>query len=44
MPPSWTSVRTTALVMLLVTTASAFSYLMTLCRVPALLAGVVTGI
>jgi len=39
-----TSVRTTALVMLLVATASAFSYLLALCRVPALLAGVVTGI
>ncbi|WP_254885246.1 TRAP transporter large permease subunit, partial [Salipiger sp. HF18] len=33
------SVRTTALVMLLVATASAFSYLLTLYRVPALLAG-----
>jgi len=39
-----TSVRTTALVMLLVATASAFSYLLTLYRVPALLAGAVTGI
>ncbi|AWI83135.1 C4-dicarboxylate ABC transporter permease [Alloyangia pacifica] len=38
------SVRTTALVMLLVATASAFSYLLTLYRVPELLAGAVTGI
>ncbi|EEX12600.1 trap dicarboxylate transporter- dctm subunit [Citreicella sp. SE45] len=34
-----TSVRTTTLVMLLVATASAFSYLLALCRVPALPAG-----
>ena len=39
-----TSVRTTALVMLLVATASAFSYLLTLYRVPDLLATAVTGI
>ncbi|TQS73558.1 TRAP transporter large permease [Rhodobacteraceae bacterium] len=39
-----TSVRTTALVMLLVATASAFSYLLTLYRVPDLLAGAVTGL
>ncbi|OCX61292.1 C4-dicarboxylate ABC transporter permease [Thioclava sp. SK-1] len=39
-----TSVRTTALVMLLVATASAFSYLLTLYRVPELLATAVTGI
>ncbi|EPX75510.1 TRAP transporter large permease [Salipiger mucosus] len=38
------AVRTTALVMLLVATASAFSYLLTLYRVPDLLAGAVTGI
>ncbi|WP_226622680.1 TRAP transporter large permease [Alloyangia pacifica] len=38
------SVRTTALVMLLVATASAFSYLLTLYRVPDLLANAVTGI
>ncbi len=39
-----TSVRTTALVMLLVATASAFSYLLALYRVPELLADFVTGI
>lgn len=39
-----TSVRTTALVMLLVATASAFSYLLALYRVPDLLANFVTGI
>ncbi|MBB3713565.1 tripartite ATP-independent transporter DctM subunit [Limimaricola variabilis] len=38
------SVRTTALVMLLVATASSFSYLLTLHRVPDLLAAAVTGI
>lgn len=39
-----TSVRTTALVMLLVATASAFSYLLALYRVPDLLGNFVTGI
>ncbi len=39
-----TSVRTTALVMLLVATASAFSYLLALYRVPELLGNFVTGI
>lgn len=39
-----TSVRTTALVMLLVATASAFSYLLTLYQVPTLLADAVTGL
>lgn len=38
------SVRTTALVMMLVATASAFSYLLTLYRVPVLLADAVTGL
>lgn len=39
-----TAVRTTALVMMLVATASAFSYLLALYRVPQLLADVVTGV
>jgi len=39
-----TAVRTTALVMMLVATASAFSYLLALYRVPKLLADVVTGV
>ncbi|WP_417721801.1 TRAP transporter large permease [Salipiger sp.] len=38
------SVRTTALVMMLVATASAFSYLLTLYKVPVLLAGAVTSL
>ncbi len=39
-----TSVRTTALVMMLVATASAFSYMLALYRVPNLLADLVTGL